>query len=153
MSSSKLQTRAARDTVPYDHDLTPQDLDEVLACGLYPFLQWKSERFAQWLYQSLYWYADWPGLPEERIQRGKDVTHLLMPESAAMEGGYDPLGFAIAFGNLAIIKHVYIPFAYLPQAEEGYRQRIMLLAQKTGDKQMLQLIMKELDKEKIDLDE
>ena len=150
MSSTKLQVRAANDIVPYDHDLDYSDLEEVMECGLYPFLKWKSIRFARWLYTSLYQYADRPGSPEEKVQWANEVTHLLMPESVEQEGGYDPLGFAIAFRNLAIVKEVYVPFAYIPQAEDAYRQRILLLAQKSGDINMLQVINEELNKVKIE---
>lgn len=149
-SSTRLQTRAIQDIVPYDHDLTQGDLQEILDCSLLPFLCWKSERFAKWLYRALYRYADRPGTEEERLEWGREVSNLLMPESAKREHDYDPLGYAVSSGNTALIYHVFEPFGYIRTASDAYRQRLLLLAQKSGNIDMLKLITNALDKDKIE---
>lgn len=145
MPANKLYRRSVRGTVPYDDDLVPSDLDEIFAYSMVPFLRWDTVVFCKWLYESLHLFMSAPLSPllkpeEELLYRKDTVNNLLMPEEQVIRDGYDPLGFAISIGNIAMVQHVYMPFKYLENIEDWYRDRILVMAQKSGNIEMLKII-------------
>lgn len=138
---SKLYKRSVRGTVPYDHDLVKEDLNEVFAYSMVPFLKWDNDTFAKWLHDAIDAFLSAPhGSEEELLERKDAVNNLLMPEESVIRGGYDPMGYAVSIGNVALVQHLFLPFEYVEHSERWYQDRILVLAQKSGNIEMLKII-------------
>lgn len=132
----KLYRRSVRDTVPYDHDLTAGDFDEILEYGMSPFIRWTSERFTRWLYRAIKMYLEDPSLTDvERIARKRKIEWLLAPED---ERAYNALHHAFAVHNSVLIRNVYVPLDYF--AHEEQPGKLLLAVQMRGNLEMLRVV-------------
>lgn len=138
--ATKLYGRSIRHDVPYDHDLTLGDLDEILTYGMSPFIRWDSDDFTRWLHGAIKGYLEQPNANQtERLRRKEVIDAALANDN---DDQYDALVHAIAVGNVSLIRNVYVPYGYFERTREP--TTLMLVAQKSGNLEMLRTVNRAL---------